>query len=228
MGAGCGGGSCSTSFDGASRQFKRALLVVIAINGVMFIIEMLAGFKGQSMALKADALDFLGDTVSYAISLWAIGKSGLVRANVAMLKGLSLALMAVFVLGATLYRFFVLGAPDEQIMGLIGTMALVANLLSVMVLMNYRDGDANVRSVWLCSRNDAIGNLAVLAAALAVYFSQTPWPDLIVALLMASLFLNSARQIITQARHEIAHEQQEAGREGKTPSTCQDPHADNG
>ncbi|MCF6199910.1 MAG: cation transporter [Hyphomicrobiaceae bacterium] len=227
MGAGCGGGSCSTQFDGASRAFKRALLIVIAINGVMFIIEMLAGFKGQSMALKADALDFFGDTVSYAISLWAIGKSGLVRANVAMAKGISLVLMGVFVLGATLYRFFVLGAPDEQIMGVIGTMALVANLASVVVLMNYRDGDANVRSVWLCSRNDAIGNLAVLGAALAVYFSQTPWPDLIVAALMATLFLNSARQIITQARHEIAHEK-EAGRKKNTLSTFQDPHADNG
>ena len=173
----------------------------------MFIIEMLAGFKGQSMALKADALDFFGDTVSYAISLWAIGKSGLVRANVAMAKGISLALMGVFVLSTTLYRFFVLGAPDEQIMGVIGALALAANLISVMVLMNYRDGDANVRSVWLCSRNDAIGNLAVLGAAVTVYFSQTPWPDLIVAALMATLFLNSARQIITQARHEIAHEQ---------------------
>ena len=227
MGAGCGGGGCSTQFDGASDHFKRTLLIVIALNGGMFLIEMLAGFKGQSMALKADALDFFGDTVSYAISLWAIGQSGLVRANVAMMKGISLALMGVFVLGATLYRFFVLGAPDEQIMGVIGLMALAANLLSVLLLLKHRDGDANVRSVWLCSRNDAIGNLAVLGAAVAVYVSQTPWPDLIVAALMATLFLNSARQIIAQARHEIAHEK-EAGREGEPRSTCLDQHADNG
>ena len=207
MGAGCGGG-CSTQFEGVSKGFKRALLVVIAINGTLFLVEMLAGFKGQSMALKADALDFLGDTLSYTISLWAIGKSGLVRANVALAKGLSLAFMGLFVLTATLYRFFVVGTPDELVMGSIGTLALLANLASVVILMRYRDGDANVRSVWLCSRNDAIGNLAVLAAALAVFYSQSPWPDLIVAALMASVLLNSARQIITQAQHEKTHEKE--------------------
>jgi Co/Zn/Cd efflux system component len=205
MGAGCGG-SCSTKFDGVSDAFKRALWIVIAINGIMFVIEMLAGFKGQSMALKADALDFFGDTVTYALSLWVIGKSGMLRAQVAMAKGISLALMGVFVLAATIYRFWVIGSPDEMVMGVIGFMALAANLISVFVLMNYRDGDANVRSVWLCSRNDAIGNLAVLGAALAVFYTMTPWPDLIVAALMASLFLNSARQIISQARREMADE----------------------
>jgi len=204
MGAGCGGGGCDAKFDGVSDDFKRALLIVIAINGVMFVIEMIAGFKGQSMALKADALDFFGDTVTYGLSLWAIGKSGLLRARVALFKGVSLALMGVGVLVATLYRFVVLGAPDEMVMGVIGFMALAANLISVMVLINFREGDANVRSVWLCSRNDAIGNVAVLFAALAVYLSSTPWPDLIVAVLMAGLFLNSARQIISQARGEIA------------------------
>lgn len=214
MGAGCGGDACSTSFDGVSKGFKRALLLVIAINGAMFFIEMLAGFKGQSMALKADALDFFGDTVTYALSLWVIGKSGILRARIALLKGYSLAFMGIGVLGATLYRFFVLGAPDEMVMGTIGFMALAANLISVLVLINYRDGDANVRSVWLCSRNDAIGNLAVLVAALTVYLTKTPWPDLIVAAMMAGLFLNSARQIITQAQHEIATEQQ------VTPTTC--------
>ena len=215
MGAGCGGDSCSTKFDGVSADFKRALLIVIAINGVMFVVEILAGFQGQSMALKADALDFFGDTVTYGLSLWAIGKSGILRARVALFKGYSLAFMGVGVLAATLYRFAIVGAPDEQIMGVIGLMALAANLLSVMVLMNFRDGDANVRSVWLCSRNDAIGNLAVLGAALAVYLSGTPWPDLIVATLMAGLFLNSARQIITQARHEIADQ-----KEASTPQTA--------
>ncbi len=204
MGAGCSGGACSTGFDGVSASFKRALIIVIVINGFMFLVEMAAGFKGQSMALKADALDFLGDTVTYGLSLWAIGKSGILRARVALLKGYSLALMGVGVLGATLYRFIIVGAPDEMVMGTVGFMALAANLISVLVLMKYREGDANVRSVWLCSRNDAIGNLAVLAAALAVYFSNSPWPDLIVAALMAGLFLNSARQIITQARDEVA------------------------
>ena len=98
MGAGCGGGSCSTKFDGVSNDFKRALLIVIAINGVMFVVEMLAGFSGQSMALKADALDFFGDTITYGLSLWAIGKSDILRARVALFKGYSLALMGVGVL----------------------------------------------------------------------------------------------------------------------------------
>ncbi len=208
MGANCSGGSCSTKFDGMSASFKRALWIVIAINGGMFLVEMMAGFKGQSMALKADALDFLGDSVTYAISLWAIGQALAVRAKVAWLKGVSLGLMAVLVLGATLYRVFVQVTPDETIMGSIAIMALVANMVSVLVLMKYRDGDANVRSVWLCSRNDAIGNLAVIGAASLVYYTRSPWPDIAVALLMASLFLYSARQILTQAQEELkeAHE----------------------
>jgi len=203
MGANCSGGSCSTKFDGMSASFKRALWIVIAINGGMFLVEMMAGFKGQSMALKADALDFLGDSVTYAISLWAIGQALAVRAKVAWLKGVSLGLMAVLVLGATLYRVFVQVTPDETIMGSIAIMALAANVVSVLVLMKYRDGDANVRSVWLCSRNDAIGNLAVIFAASLVYYTRSPWPDITVALLMASLFLNSASQIFTQAQDEL-------------------------
>ncbi len=214
MGAGCGGGACSTGFDGVSDAFKRALWIVIAINGVMFVIEMIAGFAGQSMALKADALDFFGDTVTYGLSLWVIGKAPILRARVALLKGYSLALMGVGVLGATLYRYFVVGSPDEMVMGVVGFMALAANLISVMVLINFRDGDANVRSVWLCSRNDAIGNVGVLIAAAMVFFTKTPWPDLIVATLMAALFLNSARQIIAQAQGEIARERARERGEG--------------
>jgi Co/Zn/Cd efflux system component len=206
MGAGCGG-SCSATFDGVSAGFKRALWIVIAINAIMFLVEMLAGFAGRSMALKADALDFLGDTVTYAISLWVIGRANMLRARVALFKGYSLAAMGFFVLAATLYRFFVLGHPDEMVMGSIGALALAANLLSVLILLKYRDGDANVRSVWLCSRNDAIGDVAVLVAAVAVYYTKTPWPDLIVAGLMASLFLSSASQIIAKAKAEIAQEQ---------------------
>ena len=202
MGACCGGSCGSEKFDGVSGAFRRALLMVIVINGVMFVVEMLAGFAGGSMALKSDALDFFGDTATYAISLWAIGKSGLLRARVALLKGVSLGLMGIGVFAATLYRFVYVGAPDEIVMGAVGFAALCANLLSVLLLMRFKDGDANVRSVWLCSRKDAIGNLAVLAAAGAVFFTKSPYPDLIVAALMATLFLNSSRQIIRQALAE--------------------------
>lgn len=200
--AGCCGGN--TNFDGMSAHYKRILWWVIAINGVMFIIEMSAGIGAQSQALQADALDFLGDTLTYGISLWVIGKSLTLRSNVALFKGYSLLLMALWVFGSTLYRFFVLGSPDAFTMGGIALLAFTANVISVLLLMRYKDGDANVRSVWLCSRNDAIGNLVVLVAASGVWFSGSAMPDLIVAFILASLFLSSAFQIIKQAKLEKA------------------------
>lgn len=199
-------GSCgcqSARFDGMSPGYKRALWVVIAINAVMFVVEMTAGIAAQSKALQADALDFLGDTATYAISLAVIGMAASVRAKAALVKGLSLSLMGTWVLGSTLYRVFVTGVPEAEIMGVIGLLALAANLGSVLLLMKWKDGDANVRSVWLCSRNDAIGNVAVLIAASGVWATNTGWPDLAVAGLMAGLFLWSSIQIIRQARSEL-------------------------
>ena len=179
--------------------------IVIAINGAMFLFETGASLAADSMALRADALDFLGDTLTYGITLVAIGHSLRWRASAAMFKGLTLLLMGLWVLGSTFYRVVVLGAPNEMIMGSVAALAFAANMVSVLLLLRYRDGDANVRSVWLCSRNDAIGNLAVMVAAAAVYYTQTQWPDLVVALLMAMLFLHSASLIIRQARVELAN-----------------------
>ena len=198
--AGCCSGKCN--FEGLSAAYKRALLWVIAINGLMFFVEMSAGVSAQSQALQADALDFLGDTFTYGVSLWAIGKSLTLRSNVALFKGYSLLLMALWVFSSTLYRFFVLGAPNAYMMGSIALLAFAANIISVLLLMKYKDGDANVRSVWLCSRNDAIGNLVVLIAATGVWFTDTALPDLVVALVLAGLFLSSSIQIIKQARLE--------------------------
>lgn len=195
----CGQDVC---FDGQSKAYRRVLWVVIAINAVMFAVEMLAGALAGSQALKADALDFLGDSLTYGLSLAVIGRSLRSRATVALLKGVSLALMGAWVLGYTLYQVMVLGVPQAAAMGAVGVLALAANLTSVALLMRYRDGDANVRSVWLCSRNDAVGNLAVIAAAAAVAVTQSAWPDLIVAALMAALFLRSAFQILRQAWQE--------------------------
>ena len=190
-------------FEGLSASYRRALWAVIAINGAMFVIEMTAGFASGSQALKADALDFFADTVTYAISMAVIGHSLLWRTRAAIFKGLSLALMGLWVLGSTFYQVLVLGVPNAVTMGAIGLLALLANLLSVLLLYRYRDGDANVRSVWLCSRNDAIGNLAVMAAAVAVWMLASPWPDLLVAGVMASLFLSSALSILRQAVTEL-------------------------
>jgi Co/Zn/Cd efflux system component len=168
----------------------------------MFVVEMAAGHLAGSKALQADALDFLGATLTYGLSLAVIGRSVALRSRAAILKGISLLFMGLYVLGNTAYHVLVLGMPQAEIMGGIGLMALIANLTSVLLLLRYKDGDANVRSVWLCSRNDAVGNIAVLIAALGVWAFGTPWPDLVVAAIMASLFLSSSVLILRQALDE--------------------------
>ena len=171
----------------------------------MLGVEMTAGALAGSQALQADALDFLGDTATYAISLFVIGMPLRTRATAALFKGLSLGAMGLWVFGATAYQTLILGVPQAEVMGLVGALALAANVASVLLLLRYRDGDANVRSVWLCSRNDALGNIAVMFAALGVWASGTAWPDLIVAGFMAGLFLWSAFQIVRQALSERRH-----------------------
>ena len=197
-------GCCNQNacFDGVSVSYKRRLWAVIVINALMFVFEIAAGHLAGSQALQADALDFLGDALTYGLSLWVIGSSIRVRSNAALFKGASLALMGMWVLGDTLYQVLVLGVPEAKIMGGVGLLAFAANLLSVALLLKYKDGDANVRSVWLCSRNDAIGNIAVMIAAFAVYQTRSAWPDIAVALLMAGLFLSSALRIVRQALDE--------------------------
>ncbi|MES9994097.1 MAG: cation transporter [Candidatus Thiodiazotropha sp.] len=202
--AGCDCGS-ELKFDGVSAGYKRILWLVIAINALMFLFETGASVVSNSMALRADALDFLGDSLTYGITLLAIGRSLHWRASAAIFKGVTLICMGLWVLGSTLYRVFVLGLPNEVIMGSVALLAFTANMVSVLLLLKYRDGDANVRSVWLCSRNDAIGNIAVMVAAGAVFMTQSHWPDLLVATLMSLLFLHSARLIIHQARDELNH-----------------------
>lgn len=202
MSASCGH---HTSFDGVSADYKRRLWAVIAINTVMFGVEMTAGQVAQSQALQADALDFAADALTYGISLAVIGAAIKIRSTVAMAKGISLLLMGLWVFGTTLYRVIDIGVPEAGVMGAIGFLALLANLASVLILVKYKDGDANVRSVWLCSRNDAIGNIAVMIAAVGVWGMSTGWPDLIVAGIMAGLFLSSSVQIIGQARAEKHH-----------------------
>ena len=203
--SGCCGNDAK--FDGVSDDYKRRLWIVIAINAIMFFVEMGAGRLAQSQALQADALDFFGDALTYGISLAVIGASIQARTNAALFKGISLLLVGLWVFGSTLYRVFYAEVPTAEIMGVIGFLALVANLASVLILVKYKDGDANVRSVWLCSRNDAIGNVAVMFAALGVWGTATVWPDLIVAVIMAGLFLSSAYQILTQALAERQSEE---------------------
>ncbi|MEO1017741.1 MAG: cation transporter [Pseudomonadota bacterium] len=197
---GCSG---NPVFDGVDRRYRLVLWAVIVINASMFIVEMIAGKLAGSQALQADALDFLGDSMTYGISLAVIGMSLKVRSTAALVKGTSLMLMGLWVFGSTIYETFVLGLPKAEVMGVVGFLAMAANITSVVLLMRYKDGDANVRSVWLCSRNDAIGNVAVVLASLAVWGTASAWPDLLVALVMAGLFLRSAQLILRQAWQEF-------------------------
>jgi cation diffusion facilitator family transporter len=201
MGADCCGND--VKFDGLSADYKRRLWLVIVINAGMFLVEMGAGALAGSNALQADALDFLADSATYGISLAVIGASMRTRGFAAIGKAASLSLMSLWVLAMTAYHVLIVGVPRAEVMGIVGILALAANVTSVLILMRYKDGDANVRSVWLCSRNDAIGNVAVMLAALAVWATATKWPDLIVAALMAGLFFYSSVRILQQSLYEI-------------------------
>lgn len=195
----------ATTFDGLNDEYKRRLVIVTAVNLAMFAVEMIAGQLSGSKALQADALDFAADGATYALSFWAIGRPLAVRAGAAFIKGLSLLAIGLWVAATTLYQFFVLGVPEAEVMSLVGILALAANLFSVWLLVAYKDGDANVRSVWLCSRNDAIGNVAVVIAAGLVWWLGSGVPDLIVAGVMSALFLTSAWQILVQSYKEWQH-----------------------
>jgi Co/Zn/Cd efflux system component len=201
------------TFAGLHGDYKRRLILVTAINISMFVFEMAAGHLAGSKALQADALDFAADGATYALSFWAIGRPLAVRAGAAFLKGLSLLVIGLWVAGTTLYQFFVLGIPAAEVMSAVGLMALGANLFSVWLLTPYKNGDANVRSVWLCSRNDAIGNVAVVVAAGFVFLLNSGAPDLIVAGVMAALFLSSASQILGRSYAEWRHAREHPGHE---------------
>ncbi len=192
-----------TQFEGLSPDYRRRLWLVIAINAAMFFVEMGAGALAGSRALQADALDFAGDSLTYGVTLAVIGSAARVRAWAAVVKGVSLAAMGLWVLGATAYHVLVAGAPRAEVMGVVGFLALAANVTSVVILMRYKEGDANVRSVWLCSRNDAIGNVAVMLAAAGVWLTATRWPDLVVAAIMAAVFVTSSVQILRQSASEL-------------------------
>ncbi len=198
-------------FDGLSPAYKRALIAVTAINAIMFVVEMWAGVSSGSQALKADALDFAGDAATYALSLAVIGASIRTRAIASLVKSGSLALIAIAVLGMTAFRFAEGVPPEAQTMSLVALLALAANVASVIILLKWRDGDSNVRSVWLCSRNDAICNVAVIFAGLMVAATASALPDLLVAVLLAGLFLRSSTSIARQAFSELRSEQVKPG-----------------
>jgi Co/Zn/Cd efflux system component/copper chaperone CopZ len=184
-------------------SYRRALWIVVVLNLGYGVVEMFGGFLALSQALKADALDFLGDGFITMLGLLAIGWSAVWRARAALLQGIFLAALGLGVLATTGYRIFVQHQPHPETMGLFAVVALMVNLAAAAVLIPHRTGDANVRAVWLFSRNDAIGNIAVIGAAVLVAVTATPWPDLVVAFFIAGLFLHSAWSIIGDARIDL-------------------------
>ena len=183
--------------------YRRALWIVVILNVGYGVLEMLGGFIAGSQAVKADALDFIGDGAITFLGLLAIGWSLAWRARSALIQGIFLGLLGLGVLGTTIVRVFEQTTPDAGLMGLLGMIALVVNVISVLPLLRFRKGDANMRAVWLFSRNDAIGNAAVVVAAGLVAWLGSAWPDLIVAFGIAGLFLHSSWAIIRDARADL-------------------------
>jgi Co/Zn/Cd efflux system component len=185
------------------KAWRTVLWIALAINAAMFVAEIVAGIASGSRALQADALDFLGDTANYAISLGVAGLALRWRSRAALVKGATILAFGAFVIVTTVAAAFGDGVPRAETMGIVGLLALIANGAVAAMLYRYRSGDANMRSVWICSRNDAIGNLAVLAAAAGVFGTGTQWPDLAVAMIMAALALTGGMQILRQASSEL-------------------------
>jgi Co/Zn/Cd efflux system component len=186
-----------------SQTYRRVLWVVLGINAVMFLAEIGAGLAAGSASLQADALDFLGDAANYAISLLVVGMALRHRASAAFAKGVTMGAFGLWVIGMVIWHVVHGTLPSAFAMGAVGAAALAANVASFGLLWAYRKGDANMRSAWICTRNDVLGNLAVLLAALGVFGTGTGWPDVIVAALMASLALQGAFVVVRQSTTEM-------------------------
>lgn len=189
------------SHDG---RYRKVLWIALMVNITMFVVEIVSGVKANSVSLLADSLDFLGDAVNYGISLWVLGMAITVRAKASLIKAISMAAFGIWVLSSAVWHFVTGVLPSAETMGLIGVVALAANLGVAALLYAYREGDSNMRSVWLCTRNDALGNVAVILAAIGVFGTGAAWPDLLVAMIMASLALHSAWSVIMHARTELS------------------------
>ena len=186
-------------------RWRAILWIALVANAAMFVIEIIAGIAADSRALQADALDFFADASNYAISLGVAGMALASRAKAALLKAATMLAIGLWVVGSAIYGLIGGSNPEPQAMGMIGALALFVNVIVAVMLFRYREGDANMRSAWICSRNDALGNIAVLGAALGVFGTGQAWPDLLVASVMAALALWGAAIIFRQARHELAH-----------------------
>jgi Co/Zn/Cd efflux system component len=199
----CHDDHCSSASELNSRTWRRVLWLALAVNAGMFLAEMVAGLAAGSASLQADALDFLGDAANYAISLGVAGLALAWRARAALAKGATLLMLGFWVIAGTAWHAYWGALPAAEVMGSVGLVALIANAGVALMLYRYRTGDANMRSVWICSRNDVIGNVAVMLAALGVFGTGTGWPDVIVAAIMAALGIGGGWQIMRHALAEL-------------------------
>ena len=197
------GSCCAQENPSADPAYRRVLMIALVINAGMFLVEIVAGLLSGSVSLQADAIDFLGDAGNYGISLVVVGMALKYRARAALFKGATMGLFGLWVVGSTIWHLMTGHVPDAAAMGAIGFTALIANVATAVMLFRYRKGDSNMRSVWLCSRNDAISNIAVMLAALGVFGTASNWPDLAVAAVMAGLALNGSWSVIRHARADM-------------------------
>ena len=203
MSAHCCNHTPSANESGTSPRYRKILWIALIVNLTMFLVEIGAGFSSGSTSLLADSIDFFGDAANYAVSLVVLSMALVWRSRAALVKGASMLVFGVFVLGRTGWMLMQGSTPDALAMGTIGTLALISNLGVAALLYAYRDGDANMRSVWLCTRNDALGNVAVMLAALGVFGIGSAWPDLAVATVMAGLAIIGGWSVVGQARREL-------------------------
>jgi len=201
----CCNSECSSAKH-ITPKYRKILWVALIINASMFFVEILSGIHAESVSLMADAIDFFGDAMNYGVSLAVLSMSFAWRARTALLKGLTMGSFGLLILATAVWSTMHGEPPKAYTMGLIAFIALLANVSVALMLYAYRDGDANMQSVWLCSRNDAIGNMAVMLAALGVWGSNSSWPDLGVAVIIASLGVSAALQVIKKARSELNHQ----------------------
>lgn len=203
----CGGSNLSND-----PRWRRVLWVALGLNATMFVIEGIAGALAGSRALQADALDFFGDAANYAISLGVAGMALQWRARAAMAKGVTIFLFGLAVLCWAVWGMWHGSDPQPYAMSAVGALALTVNIGVSVMLYRFRTGDANMRSVWICSRNDAINNLLVIVAGIGVLVTGSGWPDLLVALVMAALGIVGGWQIIRQARGELRQSDRQQGK----------------
>lgn len=204
--ADCCSGGCSADKPPVDARYRRVLWIALFVNAAMFGVELVSGWRSGSVSLLADAVDFFGDAANYAVSLFVLGLAPVWRSRTALIKGMTMGGYGLFVLGTATWHLASGTVPEASTMGMIGFLALMANVAVAVLLFAYRNGDSNMRSVWLCSRNDAIGNLAVMLAALGVFGTGAGWPDILVAAVMGVLGLSAARTVIAQARRELKAE----------------------